>query len=76
MKIRKRQTILLPILCLVIGILLIGFASIYQMVLMYEKFGFIISGDSLSILIPHWSALFYIPGVIFVGIGGWFLYLY
>lgn len=44
------------------------FAFIYQMVLIVEKFGFIIGGD-INIFIPHWSALFYLGAItIFLGL--------
>jgi len=48
-----------------IGVACLLFAAFYQMALVYEKFGFILTGDT-QIFIPHWSAYFYLGIIPFV----------
>ena len=55
----------LGFILLIVGIACVLFASIYQMVLVYRMFGFIVGGD-VTFFIPHWSALFYLGIVPFI----------
>lgn len=52
---------------MIIGILLIATAFIFQRVLIYQQYGVIITGDVL--IIPHWSCWFFLGFVPFL-IGG------
>lgn len=70
MKNKTLQTfyIVLGIVFLVIGIACIIMATVWQQILIYQKFGVIFGGDNFTIFIPHWSAWFYL-GVIPVFLG-------
>lgn len=52
--------------CIIIGTASVLFATIYQSILCYQRFGIIISEN---LFMPHWSAWFYLGGIPLV-IGG------
>lgn len=60
------------IVCLllgVIGIACVGYATVMQMVLCYEKYGVVINSDAL--FFPHKSAWFYLGALGFIPIFIW-----
>lgn len=54
---------------IVLGIAAEIFAEVYQCILSVQKFGVIFGGENFTILIPHWSAWFFLVGVVLIIIG-------
>ncbi len=50
---------IISIIILIVSTILVLYAGINQMILIYQKFGFILGGET-AIFIPHWTAWFYL----------------
>lgn len=60
---------------IVFGVAAEIFAEVYQCILSAQKFGVIFSSEHFTILIPHWSAWFFLVGAVLIIIG-WCLMAY
>lgn len=67
---KRKMRLVLWATLLVLGIASIVFASVYQCTLAYDKFGAIIMKN---LFIPHWSAWFFLVGIVLTSIGWLFI---